>query len=396
LRSCYPGPSFTHPAIPFRAHHFGAATPRNDPTRYLSLVTDLLSAYRLSVQYPPYASTHSAFEASAQDDTKDNRSTAVVPLVINTQGWVKGLGMDLLVKIEQAAEATDVFEFEVVPNGDEWEEGGWEASIPSEGGWGRIYEEPNEEDDQPYGQSTSSARRHLLTPIPPTPLAARWTAYDLRILSLISYFHCRFPAQRLTIDNAGAHASPLATTWDFSLPLVAHRPWAVDWTVAFREIHLVGPGSEEIIPSLIWDALAVGLVALVAPDERESGATTARIDGVPYVQGRPPPSPSTTRLLGFGIVRSPPGDEPLHDKLLHLLTPLPARLLPEATVLVKGETEVPLQAMLDWTQDDSNAGVAGVEREHVPYIEWTGKAGGVGVVGGARRKVRRNVGRRQG
>jgi polynucleotide 5'-hydroxyl-kinase GRC3/NOL9 len=175
----------------------------------------------------------------------DDRNAGVVPLVINTQGWVKGLGMDLLVRIEQEAEVTDVFEFEAASGGpgDEWEDGGWEASIPLEGGWGRIWSRADGGLDDPYRQSSRAGpRRHFLSPVGGTPLAARWTASDLRLLSLITYFHAQFPTP-LFSDPMAANASPLAESWHFDLPLVAHRPWAVDWTKAFTAVYLAGAGS---------------------------------------------------------------------------------------------------------------------------------------------------------
>jgi polynucleotide 5'-hydroxyl-kinase GRC3/NOL9 len=331
----------------------------------------------------------------------DDRNAGVVPLVINTQGWVKGLGMDLLVRIEQEAEVTDVFEFEAASGGpgDEWEDGGWEASIPLEGGWGRIWSGADGGLDDPYRQSSRAGpRRHFLSPVGGTPLAARWTASDLRLLSLITYFHAQFPTP-LFSDPMSADASPLAESWHFDLPLVAHRPWAVDWTKAFTAVYLAGAGAEDIIPSLVWDALAISLVALVAPDDDSpvAGRPIEPHSAVPYEQGRPPPEPASSRCLGLAIVRATPGLAPSHDKTVHLLTPLPARLLSQTTLLVKGETELPLAAMLDWRVDaDFIGGIGGVERENVPYIEWVGKDGGVGVIGGGRRKVRRNVGRRQG
>lgn len=390
------GPPFTHPAIPFRAHYFGSSTPRNDPSRYLALVNDLLSAYRLSVQYPPYASTHGVSQNAST--SIDGRNSGVVPLVINTQGWVKGLGMDLLVRIEQEAEVTDIFEFEAASGGDEWEDGGWEASIPLEGGWGRIGSETDGM-EEPYRQSSRAGpRRHFLSPVGGTPLAARWTASDLRHLALITYFHAKFLAPP-SIDTTVAHASTLAESWQFDIPLVGQRPWAVDWTKAFDAVYLAGAGSEDIVPSLVWDALAISIVALVNPDDDSPVASrlTEPHSTIPYEQGRPPPEPASSHCLGLAIVRATPGAAPPHDKTVHLLTPLPAALLTRTRLLVKGETELPLAAMLDWRVDaDYIGGIGNVERENVPFIEWVGKDGGVGVIGGGRRKIRRNIGRRQG
>lgn len=72
--------------------------------------------------------------------------------------------------------------------------------------------------------------------------------------------------------------------------------------------------------------------------------------------------------------------------------------------MVKGETELPTAGMLDWRrsdqggkgrdddQDGEERGVCGIEKENVPFLVW-GKESEM-VVGGGKRKVRRNVGRR--
>jgi polynucleotide 5'-hydroxyl-kinase GRC3/NOL9 len=65
----------------------------------MSCISQLLDQYRYEVQYPIETSPNS------------QRISEVVPLVINTQGWVKGLGADLLLQIEHLAEPTHTFAF---------------------------------------------------------------------------------------------------------------------------------------------------------------------------------------------------------------------------------------------------------------------------------------------
>ena len=62
----HPGPPFTHLRQPHKSFYIGATTPKHDPDFYLACITQL---------YNDYLATSS----------KD------VPLVINTQGWIKGL-----------------------------------------------------------------------------------------------------------------------------------------------------------------------------------------------------------------------------------------------------------------------------------------------------------------
>ncbi|KAJ2321170.1 Polynucleotide 5'-hydroxyl-kinase grc3 [Coemansia sp. Cherry 401B] len=75
LDSAVCGPPFAHVGQrePYHAVYLGAVTPKNDPDRYAAGVAQLARAYH---EYPA--------------------GDRVVPLVVNTQGWVRGLGLDLL------------------------------------------------------------------------------------------------------------------------------------------------------------------------------------------------------------------------------------------------------------------------------------------------------------
>ncbi|KAJ2819103.1 Polynucleotide 5'-hydroxyl-kinase grc3, partial [Coemansia erecta] len=85
------GPPFTHVGQiePLHAVYMGVVTPKNDPDRYAAAVQ------RLATVYGDYAR---AERARGQD--------AVVPLVVNTQGWTKGLGLDLLYALCQEVKPT--------------------------------------------------------------------------------------------------------------------------------------------------------------------------------------------------------------------------------------------------------------------------------------------------
>src|SRR6266550_7935276 len=65
----------------------------------------------------------------------------------------------------------------------------------------------------------------------------------------------------------------------------------------------------------------------------------------------------------------------------HVLTPVPPAFLKHSRVFVKGEMELPVWGMLDYTaggdDDEWKNGVAGVEWGRVPYLQW-GKGEGAG------------------
>jgi len=68
------GPAFTHIIKPEKAFFYGRISPKDDPSEYIKLIQLLFDHYQ-------------------------NNFSSEFPLVINQQGWVKGLGLSLLVDI---------------------------------------------------------------------------------------------------------------------------------------------------------------------------------------------------------------------------------------------------------------------------------------------------------
>ena len=368
------GPSFTHQnRLPLRAHFLGTASPKNDPSAYLSATHDLLSAY---------------FALAASSGAYDDASA--IPLVINTQGWTKGLGADLLQEIHRMLEgflqdngvdpvAVRVYDFaQATP-------GGYEAFVPR-------------------GQGSASSTTmtavpgsHIMSLQPiylPEAGPAKLTPSDLRMLSLISYLHLSpssFLPPPAPAQSTGPQRMP---SWDFVTSLVRRRPYAVPWSVIQRVDML---GSEEVACEEVLRALDVSIVALV-----ESAAETDRaVPLVPqaapatsagqlrYDPNAPPTSAQGTLCLGLGVVRA----IDTANASFHLLTPLPATLFGRVNVLQKGEIELPTVLMVDYAaeHDGPEGAICGVEYAQVPYLESTGYGNGVG---SKKRRVRRNVMRR--
>ncbi|KAJ8689262.1 Polynucleotide 5'-hydroxyl-kinase grc3 [Pleurotus ostreatus] len=248
------GPAFTHPSLPFRAHFIGSTTPRSSPSHYLASVDSLFQTYRTEVQTP------------GLEPLADNRICEYIPLVVNTMGWVKGLGASLLESIEEIVQPTHVFELQ---------------------------------SSTPFPSSTSRASppttRHRV--LEPFTSSLAYTAADQRSLSILSYFHSIFPDHSGT---GGASAEFTQTTpdlWDTSAPLCARFPFEVDCSTAFERVVLVGCGAEDVVPEQIHTVLNGALVALVACEE---GALDSLLDlasqtpskspfSVPYIQGGPRP-----------------------------------------------------------------------------------------------------------
>ena len=71
-----------------KAHFYGHVTSRNDPTTYLGMISDLLEVYRQYIE--------------------NHQGQKEIPLVVNTDGWVKGFGFEVLSTIIERVRPTHV------------------------------------------------------------------------------------------------------------------------------------------------------------------------------------------------------------------------------------------------------------------------------------------------
>ena len=371
------GPPSTHPTLPNIAHFIGAPTPRSSPTHYLDAIMALLQSYRLDIQTPD---VHLS-------DEHDSRILDVIPLVVNTMGWSKGLGADLTQRIEDMLEPTDVFDIK----------GSLNEQYP-------ITDTNQRSRYAAYSKTSmvdkSLARLHELQPVISSSSAAGYTPADHRALSILSYLHARFPLEIIPrqLDQITARS------WDTGKPLCAIPPYELDCSVAIDKVILAGAGSEDVVEEEIGIVLNGAIVGLVRCDpgtiEIENDTDSVLSTGINYTRHLAPPSPSSSNCVGLALIRgiSPPirNDPPLPTKIyLQILTPLPHSHLACARVLVKGEMELPIWGMLDFRNFDGGTDfgdVAGVERDRVPFLQW-GKAP-EGTIGADKRRVRRNLMRR--
>jgi polynucleotide 5'-hydroxyl-kinase GRC3/NOL9 len=324
------GPPFTHPTIPHQAHYNGAHNPRSSPSHYLRAIQTLVEGYRLDLQFA------TSF-VDIEDDEEDDRIVDLIPLVVNTMGWTKGLGADLSRRIEEFVQPSDIFSFETSPSN------------------GAV---------EPEGPLV-----HTLDPITPPQ---RFTPSDHRALSLLSYFHAVFPDP--------IQPAPLEQTatsrWNTDLPLCAHPPYEITSSLALDRIVLTGAGAEDVVRTELGRVLAGALVALVSAQPPPEGIEEL------YTPGFPPPDPASSNCLGLALVRGVSND----GSKIQLLTPVPPEGLVNARILVMGELQLPVWGWLDFRSAEGGADSA----VDVPFLRWGRSAG----AGSERRRVRRNIMRR--
>ena len=331
-----------------------------------------------------------------------NRISDVIPLVVNTMGWNKGIGADLNRRIQDITQPTHVFEITALNSLDDLN---YETNPPD------------------FGFESKSQFYAQIDPVVPSsvaPLHTLYTPADHRVINLLSHLHAVFPTPSREIADPSSTTSLeqiTATSWRTALPLCSQVPYAVDWRVALDRILLVGSSAEDVIPAEVGCVLNGALVGLVSSWEdgvnangdmvitdsgnQSSQELSSTRQMLPYVQGAPLPTPTSSTCFGIALIRSLSHSSPStgpgatetesSEAEMHVLTSVPPTFLKRSRVFVKGEMELPVWGMLDYSaggdDDEWKNGVAGVEWGRVPYLQW-GKGEGAG---SQRRRVRRNL-----
>ena len=325
------GPSFSHPREPYRAHFLGSVSPKSNPEGFVEAIVALLESFYLDVQFRDFA------------NTSTQHSSRPIPLIINTQGWVKGLGADLLERISQHAKPTWIF---------------------------TLQPDTPFEQQPPPSLDAPDCQHRVLSGVSPGDSRHKLSAADLRGISLLSYFH-----STKTSENS--------VEWDTSKALGGCTPWEIDRSF-LHSIIISGSDAHDVVEEEIDNALSASLVGLVRSDRDPTSS------GDPlYARSRPLPSLASSECLGLALVRFASRD----SSTFHLVTPVSGETLARCHTLVKGDLELPVWAYLDY--DDGNVveedkeKIFGMEKSQIPFLQWTS-----GATGSSRRRVRRNVMRR--
>lgn len=271
------------------------------------------------------------------------------PIVVNTDGWVKGMGEDLLGAVIDAvrprhimqilgSSASRTFHLDRLPDGCEVHRVG--AWIPPP------------------------------APVGSPPLPSQPSAQDQRILRLLAYFVGKNSDEDVEKAGSGAEAARppreafgghpkkelsgvalRGTTvhdqgYEIAALLAERRPRRVPWRAV--QVRVMN-GS--VTPSLVLHAINGALVGLVAmpthhQETEGEGVTSSSGDGVDPVIRAGLTCLAETPLapcVGLGIVRS----VDVQKRVLYVLTPEPLEVLRQVSVLVKGSLQLPMMMLYD-------------------------------------------------
>ncbi|KAF9140901.1 Polynucleotide 5'-hydroxyl-kinase grc3 [Mortierella sp. GBA39] len=361
------GAPFTHPRQPYRAFFVGNSTPRDDPDYYMACIKELVKTYYGEV-------SHTRSWDESDDYHSDDEEDDHIPLIINTQGWIKGMGYDLLIQLLAYTAPSHIFGFHSPSNGD--------SNLPPSFFTTIRDQALNAGREQPkflYVAAVVLGDDSNLSPF------TKYHPADHRALALLSYFYLD---QETGLGGDVEKGNQLV--WDFTQALVVRRPWCWDWKNAKGVWVLF----DQVPPSQILYALNASLVALTGdkenPHDDDDGGEMeisqpqppVAADGAPAGQtvplsyfplGQyPPPPPEHTTCHGLAIIRS---IQP-STRTLHILTPVAPSKLKKCNGVVKGAIHMPIHASLDHNEDNSAVrGVAGVPWKDVPYLNYEAPSG---------------------
>lgn len=262
-------PDLTIPCLktPERSYFFGDISSKRDPTAYLNYIFALYDYYRR--------------EYCMLKGSKKPVKTEL-PLVVNTPGWVKGIGYDILVDVLKYIAPTHVVKINIsaegknLPAGAFWLDGDHKESV-------NLIEVSSARQD--------SFKRSVLV---------QKDAGLLRDLRIMAYFRQCFPSNlNITTIKELAHA------------LASHPPYEIPISsIKIKHLHCQVP-STEILYSL--NATIVGLA--VSSEDSEN----------------------LSPCIGLGIVRG----IDTFKRLLYVLTPVPQSTLEKVDLLLQGFVQIP-------------------------------------------------------
>ncbi|KAF9355096.1 Golgi mannosyltransferase complex subunit [Mortierella sp. AD094] len=346
------------------------STPRDDPDYYMACIKELVKTY-----YSEVSHTRS-WEDAADDYHSDDEEDDHIPLIINTQGWIKGIGYDLLLQLLDYTAPSHIFGFHSASVGDSNLPRSFFSALDEQSAMARrpkptFY----------YVSAVALGDDSNLSPF------TKYHPADHRALSLLSYFYLK---QEHNSGVGSGNSDNL--TWDFTQALVVRRPWCWNWSQA-KGIWVL---FDQVPPSQILHVLNGSLVALTGDkeDQLDDNISDVRPGGnkhpaqiVEPPGGQitppnyfplglyPPPPPEHTTCHGLAIIRS---IQP-STQSLHILTPIPISKLKKCNGIVKGAVHMPLHANLDHNEDNSTVpGVTGVPWKNVPYLNYETPSGNYG------------------
>jgi len=262
-------PDLTIPCLktPERCFFYGDISSKRDPTAYSKFIFALYDYYR---------------KVYCQSDLSESPGNTGVPLIVNTPGWVKGIGYDLLVDMLKYISPTHVVkicisaESKNLPAGAFWLDEGQDAT-------GMLIE-------------INSARQDSLK----RSVLVHKDARLLRDLRIMAYFRQCFSSDL-----------SITTIKELAYALAAHPPYEIPMSsIKIKHLHCQVPNTE------VFYSLNATIVGLAVSSED---------------------SEHLPQCVGLGLVRS----IDTFKRVLYVITPVPQNTLEKVDLLLQGFIQIP-------------------------------------------------------
>ena len=345
------GAANTHVRDPLLSYYVGDVTPQTSPTLYLAMCRKLVDEYkRIAPDYVEFGG---------------------MPLIVNTHGWVKGMGLDLIHALFDYVKPTNIIKFESSSNNKKFSTPGYIVAAGGDSNGGEsgapaLHIVTPFDEIYHHGNSSSSPSSAAVF------RAVRPTASAQRTMRMIQYFIKNRTRQggvtaeveeeeeeddgrtgehgkeildedestHLAVENAARSLSYNADVLASSLP----------YSIRFHKllVHVVQtsqlPDTEavHVINGSIVGLCRVVMNSLISSDSppltSSLGPLSSTSSSLRMYNGDTPIVP----CLGLGIVRS----IDVEKGLLYLLTPLPLERLKGVNMLVRGNIQLPRELLL--------------------------------------------------
>lgn len=281
------GPPFTHSHFQsIRSYFIGHSTPEKNPDYYLACINELKNAFH---------DERDIWEKNVKQQQQQHESIStefMLPLIVNTHGWIKGLGYDLILEIINDIAPTHVFSFksaqlhehhgrqlpsefyDTVINGQHYQQERriiYLQTVDMESYYGLVKNDHNNNNS-----NDGTAMRRSAQASPPVSWADAYLASDLRHFMFLSYMYGKHQQhrqlkyiekpqrRRSTSDGDDKTSNEFdGQWWNASPRLIARRPRIIDWTS--KQFHGVWILYDEVPLSEMLYALNGSVVGLLGP-----------------------------------------------------------------------------------------------------------------------------------
>ncbi|ORX49701.1 hypothetical protein BCR36DRAFT_353398 [Piromyces finnis] len=294
------GPSFTHIQQPYRSFYIGASTPKQNPEYYLNCINELYKTYMMEVAH---------------------KSNTFTPLIINTHGWTRGIGFDLLIQILRNIKPMYIYQFAFPENSSNAGK-----NLPD------LSEIVNGDNNSPY-----LCRSIVIYTIDEINIRQKYNPIENRTLNLLSYFS----RDNNELNEIHSISSIRRGWWNFREAFSEKIPYQVFWRdVNIQILYADVPNSQ------ILYALNGSIVGLISDTTQYSriGVNNNQNQPVsekalePYLQLKIISSeqymidPSRQQCVGIGIIRS---IDPSSGKF-YIITPVSQDALSRVNLIIRG------------------------------------------------------------